>query len=136
MHVPKIGIVGGGPGGLMTAYMLQKFANCPLEVTLFEASPRLGGKILTPQFESFPIRSKLTDEEVAKFQAELSTILDYVALLDSADTSGLEPTYQVTGLTNVMRPDTVYDYGVTATDLLKNVPSLQDGLIKVGRMIK
>jgi protoporphyrinogen oxidase len=56
MHVPKIGIVGGGPGGLMTAYMLQKFANCPLEVTLFEASPRLGGKILTPQFESVPIR--------------------------------------------------------------------------------
>jgi phytoene dehydrogenase-like protein len=56
MHVPRIGIVGGGPGGLMTAYMLQKYANCPLEVTLFEASPRLGGKILTPKFESFPIR--------------------------------------------------------------------------------
>ncbi|QDU29244.1 protoporphyrinogen oxidase [Anatilimnocola aggregata] len=56
MYIPRIGIVGGGPGGLMTAYMLQKLANCPLEVTLFEASPRLGGKILTPQFATFPIR--------------------------------------------------------------------------------
>jgi phytoene dehydrogenase-like protein len=56
MHVPRIGIVGGGPGGLMTAYMLQKLATCPLEVTVFEASPRLGGKLATPQFATCPIR--------------------------------------------------------------------------------
>ena len=54
MHVWKVGIVGGGPGGLMTAYALQKQANCPLRVTLFEASSRLGGKILTPQFRAAP----------------------------------------------------------------------------------
>ncbi len=52
----KVGIVGGGPGGLMTAYLLQKLANSPLQVTLFEASSRLGGKILSPNFSTLPIR--------------------------------------------------------------------------------
>lgn len=47
----KIAIVGGGPGGLMTAYELQRLADRPFRMTLFEASERLGGKILTPKFE-------------------------------------------------------------------------------------
>jgi monoamine oxidase len=47
-----VGIIGGGPGGLLTAYFLQQAANVPVEVVLFEASPRLGGKILTARFGS------------------------------------------------------------------------------------
>ncbi|MFY7950931.1 MAG: flavin monoamine oxidase family protein [Armatimonadaceae bacterium] len=50
----NIGIIGGGPGGLMTAYALEKWANDPLRVTIFEASDRLGGKILTPGFGRVP----------------------------------------------------------------------------------
>ncbi|MCA9104794.1 MAG: FAD-dependent oxidoreductase [Planctomycetales bacterium] len=50
----RIGIVGGGPGGLMTAYELQKWCNAPLRISIFEASGRLGGKILTPGFQSVP----------------------------------------------------------------------------------
>jgi monoamine oxidase/SAM-dependent methyltransferase len=46
----RIGIVGGGPGGLFTAYLLQEFCSDLCEVTLFEAGPRLGGKVLTQQF--------------------------------------------------------------------------------------
>jgi aspartyl-tRNA(Asn)/glutamyl-tRNA(Gln) amidotransferase subunit C len=81
-------------------------------------------------------RLRLTDDEVDKFMTELSAILDYVAHLETADVTGLEPTYQVTGLTNVTRPDVIKDYGgVTQKDLLKNVPHMQDDLIKVGRMI-
>lgn len=56
MRVWKVGIVGGGPGGLMTAYALQKLASGPVRTTIFEASPRLGGKILTPLFEKHPVR--------------------------------------------------------------------------------
>lgn len=52
---PKIAIIGGGPGGLMTAYLLQKKAGRALAVTIFEASDRLGGKILTPQFSRAPM---------------------------------------------------------------------------------
>ena len=56
MHVWKVGIVGGGPGGLMTAYALQKLASEPVRTTIFEASARLGGKILTPLFQTHPVR--------------------------------------------------------------------------------
>jgi monoamine oxidase len=52
----RIAIIGGGPGGLMTAYLLERRSPSPLDITLFEASPRLGGKVLTPRFESAPIR--------------------------------------------------------------------------------
>ncbi|MCA8983619.1 MAG: FAD-dependent oxidoreductase [Planctomycetaceae bacterium] len=53
-HVSRVGIVGGGPGGLMTAYFLEKLAGAPLRITLFEASPRLGGKLHTPHFSHAP----------------------------------------------------------------------------------
>jgi protoporphyrinogen oxidase len=55
MRAWNVGIVGGGPGGLMTAYSLQKQANCPVRISIFEGSSRLGGKILTPSFDSVPI---------------------------------------------------------------------------------
>jgi protoporphyrinogen oxidase len=52
MRTWNIGIVGGGPGGLMTAYSLQRAANDPFRITLFEAGERLGGKILTRSFNT------------------------------------------------------------------------------------
>ena len=51
----RVAIIGGGPGGLMTAYRLQQFCSQPFQATIFEASPRLGGKILTRQFDSAPV---------------------------------------------------------------------------------
>ena len=47
----RIGIVGGGPGGLFTARLLTKKLNDAIEITVFEAAPRLGGKVLTTCFE-------------------------------------------------------------------------------------
>lgn len=46
----NVGIIGGGPGGLLTAYYLQKWASEPYVATIFEAAPRLGGKLLTRRF--------------------------------------------------------------------------------------
>ncbi len=51
----KIAIIGGGPGGLMTAYLLEQRSHFPCEITLFEASDRLGGKIVTGQFSTAPV---------------------------------------------------------------------------------
>lgn len=62
-----VGIVGGGPGGLMTAYALQKIADKPIRMTLFEASDRLGGKILTPRFQQANV----------KFEAGAAEFYDY-----------------------------------------------------------
>jgi aspartyl-tRNA(Asn)/glutamyl-tRNA(Gln) amidotransferase subunit C len=80
-------------------------------------------------------RLQLTDEEVESFRQEISEVLGYVKQLDDVDVQGLEPTTQVTGLTNVMREDQVIDYGVSPKDLLKLAPKTQDGHIKVKRMI-
>ncbi len=80
-------------------------------------------------------RIDLSDVEVAEFVAEFNEILGYVEQLQKVDVNGLEPTSQVTGLTNVLRPDKVLDYGYAPQDLLKNVPSVQDNQLKVKRMI-
>ena len=52
MHVA---IVGGGPGGLMTGYLLRKLANRPFRLSLYESSERLGGKVLTSCFSRLPM---------------------------------------------------------------------------------
>ncbi len=80
-------------------------------------------------------RLHLSDEEIDQFASEISAILGYVEQLQSVDLKDLPPTNQVTGLTNVMRPDEVMDYGYSQEDLLKNLPASQDGQIKVKRML-
>ncbi len=80
-------------------------------------------------------RLKLTDDELAAYTAELSAILGYVEQLESVNTSGLEPTYQVTGLANVVRADEVSDSQISQAELFKNLPAVQDSQIKVRRMI-
>jgi aspartyl-tRNA(Asn)/glutamyl-tRNA(Gln) amidotransferase subunit C len=80
-------------------------------------------------------RLKLTDDEIERFRVDLSSILEYVEKLDSVDVSGLEPTYQVTGLKNIMRMDEPIDYGYETKDLLKNAPAVQDNQFKVKRVL-
>lgn len=77
----------------------------------------------------------LSDDEVDRLAVELSAILGYVEQLSSVDVEDLEPTQQVTGLTNVTRPDQIIDYGYAPQDMLKNVPQVQDGQIKVRKMV-
>lgn len=80
-------------------------------------------------------RLKLTAEEIERFRAELSSILDYVQMLDKVDVSGLKPTYQVTGLKNVMRKDEVKDYLAKPADLLKGAPAIEKNQFKVRRVL-
>lgn len=80
-------------------------------------------------------RLDLTEEEIEEFQGELSAILQFVEQLQSVDVDGLKPTNQVTGLTNVTRPDEVRNYGYEPEELLKNVPEVKDNQIKVKRML-
>jgi monoamine oxidase len=51
----KVAIVGGGPGGLIAAYRLEQKTPEPLEIHLFEASDRLGGKIISKRFNHVPL---------------------------------------------------------------------------------
>jgi aspartyl-tRNA(Asn)/glutamyl-tRNA(Gln) amidotransferase subunit C len=78
---------------------------------------------------------RLSEAEIERLRAELSEILNYVEILDQVDSEGLEPTYQVTGLKNVMREDEQESYGYETADLLKNAPDVQDGQFKVKRVL-
>ena len=80
-------------------------------------------------------RLSLSDEEVKKYTEELAEILGYVEMLSKVDTTGLQPTNQVTGLYNVFRPDVVVEYQAKPDKLLALLPTRKDDYIKVKRMI-
>ena len=80
-------------------------------------------------------RLEITEDEIDGYVDELSEILQYVEHLDDVDVKGLKPTNQVSGLTNVSRPDKVVDYGYRPEDLLKNVPHVKDDHIQTKRML-
>jgi monoamine oxidase len=50
----NLAIVGGGPGGLMSAWYIKKKIGYLANVTIIEASDRVGGKILTQKFDKAP----------------------------------------------------------------------------------
>lgn len=75
------------------------------------------------------------EDEFDALKNDITQILGYVEQLNDVDVSGLEPTYQVTGLANVTRPDEIIDYKVSREDLLRNAPDSDSGQIKVNRVL-
>ena len=67
-------------------------------------------------------RLTLTSGEVDKMTKELSSILDYIAMLNEVETSNVEPTAQVTGLTNAWREDIVRPSEALRGNLLASSP--------------
>src|SRR6266550_262531 len=62
-----LAIVGGGPGGLMSAWYLKKKLGDLCRVTIYEASDRVGGKIVSRKFDTAP----------AMYEAGVAEIYDY-----------------------------------------------------------
>ncbi len=81
-------------------------------------------------------RLHLSDDEIENFQNDISSILDYIDELKHVELGNLKPTYQVTGLRNVMRKDEVIDYNQSQDELLKNAPRILDKQIQVKRMLE
>lgn len=80
-------------------------------------------------------RLRLTPNEQKQYTAELGRILEYMEKLNTVDTKAVKPTYQVTGLANVLREDAVKPF--PATDkILKNVPNTEGRQIKVPGVFK
>lgn len=78
---------------------------------------------------------KLSDAEIASLSVELGKIVGFVEQLQKTDTTKVEPTNQVTGLSDVWRPDEVKTFPDRAA-LLANAPMSRDGYIKVKRVIQ
>ena len=78
---------------------------------------------------------QLAPDEVPALQADLQNILGYVELLNELDTTGVEPTYQVTDLENVWRDDIVDTYGLEREVLLALAPAAEADQIKVPKVL-
>lgn len=76
-------------------------------------------------------RIRLTDDEVVKFQRELSTVLDYVEELQQVNIDGVEEVSQVTGLVNVQREDVVVLVDDVTNRIKSQAPEMKDGYYKV-----
>ena len=76
----------------------------------------------------------LADDEVDELRQDLENIIGYIKQLGELDTSGVEPTYQVTGLANVWREDEVQP-GVSREALLNLAPKKQNNQVKVPQVL-
>lgn len=77
---------------------------------------------------------QLQQHEVDGLVNDIQNILGYVEQLRELDTTGVEPTYQVTGLNNVWREDEV-KAGLGREELLALAPEQQDNQIKVPKVL-
>jgi protoporphyrinogen oxidase len=97
----RIAIIGGGPGGLFTAHQLCRLSPGAHQLTIFEASPRLGGKILSQRFST---DSVLFEGGVAELY---HTLQGPDALWDLVQELGL-PTVEMHGPTVVIDDQFIY----------------------------
>jgi len=78
---------------------------------------------------------QLADDEIDNLQADIANILGYVEQLGELDTTGVEPTYQVSDLENVWRDDKVIDYGISREELLELAPDQANNSVKVPKVL-
>ncbi len=76
----------------------------------------------------------LADDEVDGLRQDLENIIGYIEQLGELDTSGVEPTYQVTGLENVWREDEIQP-GISREALLNLAPEKQNSQVKVPQVL-
>ena len=76
----------------------------------------------------------LADDEVDGLRQDLENIIGYIEQLGELDTSGVEPTYQVTGLESVWREDEVQP-GISRDELLELAPEKQNNQVKVPQVL-
>jgi aspartyl-tRNA(Asn)/glutamyl-tRNA(Gln) amidotransferase subunit C len=77
-------------------------------------------------------RIGVKEDEVEKYQEDLSGVLDFFKDLEKADTSGVAVPRQIIGRENGMRSDTVRSSASHQTELIMgNVPEVKDGYVKV-----
>lgn len=77
---------------------------------------------------------QLSDDEASGLRDDLERIIKYIEQLGELNTSGVEPTYQVTGLENVWREDEVQS-GIPAEKLLNLAAEKQNNQVKVPQVL-
>lgn len=82
-------------------------------------------------------RLGLADKEKEKFAKDLGAILGFIDKLKEVNIEGVEPTFQVTGLHSVLRPDEEMKRQEKGRkNILANAPETKDGQIKVKTILE
>ena len=68
----------------------------------------------------------LSEDEETLYAEQLSEILDYIDQLNSVDTKGIEPLFNVTGKESIWRED-VASESLTQEEALQNAPNKKNG---------
>jgi len=80
-------------------------------------------------------RIGLTDEDVVKFQGQLSQILEHFEVLNAIPTEGIEPTTYTLSLEGVAAADEPAP-SLPQDAALANAPSEQDGYLRVRAVLE
>jgi len=80
-------------------------------------------------------RIELTDEEIERFTAQLSVVLDAVDRLRSVDTSAIPPTASVLPVDNVMREDVVRP-SLPLEEVFRNAPGRDGDYFRVQTVLE
>ena len=78
---------------------------------------------------------KLNDSEIDKMTTQLSSILDYFAVLEEVNTDGVAETSQVTGLESVTRPDEIVISEKEAALLNCTPHTVEDNCVKIPKIM-
>ena len=78
----------------------------------------------------------LTPNEEKEFDQQLNNIVGYIEKLNSIDTSGIEPTAQVTGLINRTRNDDFADDTLSQEDALSGSDKTDNGFFVVDKLLE
>ena len=80
-------------------------------------------------------RLGLSEEDIARFQEQLSQIIDYFQVLQQVDTEGVEPTSHTLALENVMRDDEPRP-SFPPEDILANAPFPEHNFFRVRAVLE
>lgn len=80
-------------------------------------------------------RIKISDGEIDNISNELSSILDWIRLLQEVDTESIEPMTGGTDIKMRWRKDSVND-GSYSEQILTNAPSENDSLFEVPKVVE
>ena len=81
-------------------------------------------------------RIEVSEDQIKKYQTELSAILDFVGTLSSVDTAEVSQIRQITGLESVFRKDENRGQIYQGQTLVEQAPEHKEGYIVVPEVLK
>ena len=87
------------------------------------------------EYVSSVARLDLNSEEKTKIKGEIEKIIDYMDVLNTLDTSDVEPMSHVLPTTNVFREDVALP-SADRDEILKNAPEVDDGAFRVPKTVE